>query len=291
MTGRKRAALLLALCWLALCVRSAPAAEEEWAMVTAALVSDDADPVPLSWQISPPPQPEREEGPFFTMLLLSSDAPDTERDRGRTDVMMLLSVSRETGDARLLALPEMTPVQMEELPGPIRLKYVNCFGGPRLALREVNRLLGTQASRYCTVNTEGFVSLIDRLGGVLLPLTASERQYLGVQESPGRLNGEQALRYAKLRREEAVSSRPRLLLEALLQEAASGGAEAVLSLAGGLLPMLQTDLTTEDLLDLLFAVLTRDEPGGLETAALPEGENGVDGQTAAWCRAFLYGGE
>ena len=43
MTGRKRAALLLALCWLALCVRSAPAAEEEWAMVTAALVSDAAD--------------------------------------------------------------------------------------------------------------------------------------------------------------------------------------------------------------------------------------------------------
>ena len=200
--------------------------------------------------------------------------------------MLVCSVRRDTGAITLTALPETAMAPVDGLPGPVRLKYVNCFGGPLLAMRQVNRLLGLNVERYCAVNYASFILAVDTLGGVELELSAQECEAVGVPEHTRLLQGEQALRYVKLRWGEAVTDRPRKLLDAVHAQLRRASADTVFSLAETLLSALDTNITTSDLMDLLF-ILTdpqADEP--LRTEALSEALSWQE--NAALIQSWLY---
>ncbi|MBR1584511.1 MAG: LCP family protein [Clostridia bacterium] len=289
----KRGMALLLTLWALLAPLGGHAEEigNDWAMITAALASDDPRPVPDHWQLTvgglslAPDLP----GGVMNLLLLGTDSPAAEESRGRTEVMLLCSVDTTAGDMKLIALPETAYVTIDGLPGPIRLKYAHCFGGPQLAMKTVNEALQLNVSRYCTVNFESFIAVIDQLGGVTLTLTDAEREVLGIAPDAEALNGAEALRYVKLRWGEAVTDRPRILLAALLQKALSGGIDGAFSLAESVLPSIDTNLTTGDLVDLVFALAGSEQPGGFSAMALPAEGDQWPPDAAAWCRGVLYG--
>ena len=280
-------ALVMAAAWLPACALSRESDAEEWAMVTAALASDEKEPVPEKWRIAVDGDDvsvqDAPDGDVMHVLLMGTDSPEY----GRGKVALLLSVNASSGAAHLIALPEDALVSLSGLPSPVRLKYVSCFGGPLLTVKAVNEALQLNVTRYCAVEETSFITVIDRLGGVDLPLTDGEREAVGA--SGDHLDGEQALRYAKLRQTAQGAERPRKLLAALLEKAKHAGIDQTFSLIGTLLFSVDTNLTTLDLLNLLFALLENPDAPALDTCALPLSGDTLSHQEAAWCRQRIYG--
>ena len=286
-----------------LLTHTAWAAEESagdaWAMILATLASDEPDPVPPAWRVAVT-EKELDAAPgldkrVLNILLLSSDAPDMGENRGRTSLMLICSVKKDTGEITLVSLPEEAQAPVQGLPQPVALEYVGCFGGPLLAVRTINEALGLNIERYCAVNFQGFVAAVDVMDGVELPLTEAEREALGLEDGVSRLSGEQALRYVRLRRGASAMERPRKLLEALLNRAVSSGLDGAFALMGNLLPMIDTNLSTGNLIDLLFAVLGGETPGAFRTAqvqpAAGQGQPVLTENEAGELRNLLYGPE
>lgn len=266
---------------------------EDWAMTLAALSSAEENPVPQERRLAPLDGRRASGGDWLRLLLLSTDTADLSQNFGRTDAMVLCAVNLKTGETRMVSLPEESRTMVPGLPEPIRLKYVNCFGGPLRAMQVLETELGLSIPRYCAVNFSVFEDIVDALGGIEMSLEPTEREALGLDRANQRLNGTQALRYARMRRQDEGKSRPLLLLEAILRQAVAGQpAEELLALVDLLLPAIDTNLSTNDLMALAFAFC---EPGAqgvvasLRLSAGPEGE--VSAQDLEACRDFLAGEE
>lgn len=289
----------LALAWILCCLAGCARAEkgnwtqEEWQAVVEALASDEAEPVQKSRRVSYRSAwlPETERG-FANLLLLSTDSPDIEQNFGRADAILVCRVNLWTGDTRLLSLPEDALVTLAETPEPIALRYVNCFGGAGLTARCVNEALGLRISRFCAVNIDSFIKIVDSLGGVTMELTEGEAQALGVKAGKQKLDGEHALRYVKLRQPGDGSTRVRALLSAVLRQTAEDGSvNQVLNLADLLLPSVDTNLTTDDIIDLIFALLGQEKPITFQEMGLAAQSGSLDAGLMAQSRQFLYGEE
>lgn len=266
---------------------------EDWAMTLAALSSDEENPVPQECRLAPSGGRRASSGDWLRVLLLSTDVSDMNQNFGRTDVMLLCAVNVETGETRLVSLPEESRTAVPGLPEPIRLKYVNCFGGPLWAAQVLEEELGLSISRYCAVNFSVFQDIVDALGGVEMSLEPTEREALGLAGESQRLNGAQALRYVRMRRQDGEKSRPQLLLEAVLRQAVAGQpAERLLALVDLLLPAIDTNLSANDLMALVFAFCGPEAQGAVASLRLdasPEG--GLSAKDVKACRDFLAGGE
>ncbi len=288
-------ALALILCCLTGCAWAEQGSwtQEEWHAVLDALASDEAEPVPENRRV-----PFRsdwlaaEEKGFANILLISSDSADIEKNFGRASAMMICRVDLKTGNARLLSLPEDALVTLPEAPEAIPLRYVNCFGGPGLTARCLNEALDLRISRYCAINIMAFIESVDTLGGVTMELTKKEAKALDLKKGNQKLSGEQALMYMKLRRDDDGSSRVRALLSAILRQTIEN---ASLSQAMRLLDILlhgvNTNLTMDNLLDLVFALFSQQQPASVEALGLTSESGFLDAEVMVQCKQFLYGEE
>ena len=288
-------ALALIFCCLTGCARAEQGSwtQEEWQAVLDALVSDEAEPVPESRRASFRSKwlPAEEKG-FANILMMSSDSADMDKNFGRTSAMMICRVDLQTGETRMLSLPEDALVTLPEAPEAIPLKYVNCFGGPGLTARCLNEALELQISRYCAINIMSFIDSVDILGGVTIELTEEEAHILNMEQGSQKLNGEQALTYMKLRRLNDGSSRIRTLLSAILRQTIENASlSQAVRLIDTLVNGVQTNLTTDNLLDLAFALFAQQQPASIEAMGLTAESGSLDAAVMAQCKRFLYGEE
>ena len=287
-------ALICVLCCLTACAGAEKEwTEEEWENVVMALASDEAGPVPESRRASFRSGwlPSAEKG-FINVLLISSDAPDIDRNFGRADAILVCRIDLWSGETRLLSLPEDALVTLPEAPEPVALRYVNCFGGAGLTARCVNDALNLGISHFCAVNIESFIEIVDALGGVTMELTEGEAEVLELARGTQKLDGEQALRYVKLRQPGDGSTRVRALLSAVLRETTEGGSmKQVLGLVDLLLPSVDTNLTTDDIMDLVFALFGQSRPVSFDAMGLKAEQGALNADLAAQSRECLYGGK
>ncbi|MCK4240121.1 MAG: LCP family protein [Candidatus Atribacteria bacterium] len=130
---------------------------------------------------------------------------DEIKNHGRADTIVFLSISPKTKDALILSIPRDTRV---EIPGRgmDKINHAYAFGGEKLISETVNSFLDVPLHFYAVVDFEGFVSIIDGLGGVEIDIE-KEMHYVdkagGVDINlyPGKqiLNGEKALEYIRFR--------------------------------------------------------------------------------------------
>ena len=289
----------LALVWILCCLTGCVQAEkgdwtqEEWQAVLDALASDEAEPVPenrrVPFRSAWMPAAEKN---FANLLLLSSDSPDIEKNFGRASAILVCRVDLITGKTRLLSLPEDALVTLPEVPEAIPLRYVNCFGGAGLTARCVNEALGLRVSRFCALNIDAFMEIVDGLGGVTMTLPEEEAAALEMEKGSQKLNGEQALGYVKLRHTGDGSVRLRGLLSAVMRQTAeSGSTSQALRLADLMLPAVDTNLTTSELLDLVFAIYNQPQSAFIEARGLMADSGILDYGMMVQSKTFLYGEE
>jgi polyisoprenyl-teichoic acid--peptidoglycan teichoic acid transferase len=127
----------------------------------------------------------------------------SEGETSHSDTMMLVRVSPQSGDIRLLSVPRDLLVEVE--PGvQDRINTAYLYGGTRLTTAVMEELTGVTIDRYAIVDFGGFEDAIDALGGVTLEVEQpirigldGRRVYIpaGRQE----LEGLEALAYARYR--------------------------------------------------------------------------------------------
>jgi len=130
---------------------------------------------------------------------------DEIENHGRADTIVLLSISPKTKDALILSIPRDTRV---EIPGRgmDKINHAYAFGGESLLTKSVSSFLDVPIHFYAVVDFNGFVYIIDELGGVEIDVE-KEMHYVdkagGVEINlhPGKqiLNGEKALQYIRFR--------------------------------------------------------------------------------------------
>ena len=120
-------------------------------------------------------EPLKENG-VVNILLIGSDS-RTEGDDGRSDAMILLSVSSKT---RTIHMTSLLRDMYVDIPGRNgnRLNAAYSFGGPELLLETVKQNLGIEVNRYAVVNFQAFANLVDAVNGVDLELTNEEVKWV-----------------------------------------------------------------------------------------------------------------
>ena len=263
--------------------------EVAWQRIKQNLENSVSHPVPEEYRISVAPgdwHAAWEEINTLSILLMGPDAQDAAQKDGQADLILLCAVNLKTGAIRLLSVPETAYIQAEGVPEPVWIKHVHCLGGPALMVQAVNDALGLPVTKYCAVNLHSFVAALNQLGGVTMQLSDYEAGALGLDSGENLLTGSQALNYVKLSGEGNRQSRSQELLSALSRQImANLSLRTVATLLNFVITAVETNLSYDNLTDIVFAVL--DSEGGLSIATQTLSSLSEDAGDIS--RAFLYG--
>jgi polyisoprenyl-teichoic acid--peptidoglycan teichoic acid transferase len=140
----------------------------------------------------------------FSVLLLGIEDYSDEYDHGRSDTIMVATFNPENQTMKLLSIPRDTMVKIPEF-GRDKINHAFADGGKEKVIETVEEFLDIPIDYYVTVNFDGFTNIVDVLGGVTVDVPFDfddinndwERFYF--KEGTQKLNGEEALVYARMR--------------------------------------------------------------------------------------------
>nr|WP_040978800.1 LCP family protein [Oceanobacillus jeddahense] len=186
------------------------------------------------------------------ILLLGVD--EREGDVGRSDTMILLSLNPRTDSMLMLSIPRDTYVNIPDR-GMDKINHAYAFGeaaqtggGTELSVETVEEAFDLPIHSYVRVNMEGFQQGIDALGGVTVQnSTAFSQDGHDFNEGNVNLNGEEALSYIRMRKEDSRgdmgrNERQRDVIVAAMDEAASFSS---ITKAGNILDILGNNVQTD----------------------------------------------
>lgn len=144
---------------------------------------------------------------------------------------------------------------------------------------------GVEVDYNVEIDFEGFIKIIDFIGGVQLELTEAEAKYLNEDDlyvkydvEPGlqTLDGMAALSYARMRKAEGDSesdikrtSRQRYLLETLVARYRNASLSELQKAADILLPLITTNMDSEAITNVLLKVLPMISEVKIESGTIP----------------------
>jgi len=162
----------------------------------------------LTYLVFPPPH--------IDLLVLGVDGRDGEGVVSRTDSIMLLGIDPAHLRTSILSFPRDLFIDVPGY-GPQRINTINMLGeqekpggGPELLVASLAQDFGVQVDRYARLEFQGFVELIDAVGGVTLDVerTLVDNQYptedggvttIRFESGMQTMDGERALIYARTR--------------------------------------------------------------------------------------------
>lgn len=180
-----------------------PGAEPTAPGPTATLVLAEVTPIPWNGKSR------------VTILLMGLDYRDWQRGVGapRSDTMMLLSVEPVTRQVSMLSIPRDLWV---EIPGFTHNRINTAYssgeanrlpgGGPGLAMRAVENLVGVPIQYYAVIDFATFERLIDEIGGIdvlvqeRIKISPIGRLSKWLDAKAYHLDGAEALAYARTRK-------------------------------------------------------------------------------------------
>lgn len=197
----------------------------------------------------------------YNILLIGTDA-RTHDYRGRSDSMILVSINKKTQQLVMTSIMRDIYISIPGI-GYSRLNHSYSWGGADLLIQTLQENFRIRIDKFVQVDFQSFESVIDSVGGVNIYINEDEmaimKNYLGDQAHGAgvyRLNGKQALGYARIRyignADFERTQRQRTVLQELLKSAQALSPVEMNDMLDTILPMLTTDLTKGEMLDLIF---------------------------------------
>ncbi|MDU5110391.1 MAG: LCP family protein [Clostridium sp.] len=208
------------------------------------------------------------------IALFGVDAVDGEG--GRSDSIMIATVDPVHNKLKLTSIMRDSYVNIDGY-GMDKINHAYAYGGPELAIRTINENFGLNIKDFVSVNFSSLPKIINILGGVDIEITNDELQYINgyiddINKKDGtnsshityagvqHLDGTQALAYSRIRYtaggDYKRTERQRTVLEALFTKLTSASIGSYNSLLNEVLPYVQTNLSTTDILSLGTKVLS-----------------------------------
>lgn len=209
------------------------------------------------------------------ILLIGVDAREGEEaEKTRSDTMMLVTIDTRNKQIKLTSfLRDM----YLEIPGyrEDKLNAAQSHGGTQLLVDTLEYNFKVDIDNYMLVSFDMFTAIIDELGGVDVEITDKEAKYINSKDHmdiedvyafPEELSGgmqhftgAQALWYSRIRYLDSDfmrTQRQRKVITAIVKEAVGQSPFALLDMVEKVMPMVKTDLTEDEMMDLGLHALT-----------------------------------
>lgn len=219
----------------------------------------------------------------INILIIGTDERNDEPTR--SDTLILASLYPETKEVKMLPIPRDTRVSIPSRKNLERINHAYAYGGPDLSKKTVEQFLGVTVDSYIKTNFQGFVGIIEILGG--LTYNVEKRMYYpdeGIDLQPGlqKLNGADALAYVRFRTDGLGDigrvERQQKFLNALIDNVASiKTVWKIPDLIREISKNVQTDLSTKDILYLAtkFSTISGSDVTSQKVPGTPEYIGGV----------------
>lgn len=119
----------------------------------------------------------------FNVLLIGMD--ETELDTGRADSLNLATINPQSQTIQMTSIPRDTYV---EIPCKNNLRdkitHAHAYGGTECTIDTIEQLLDTSIDFYLKINFNGFVDIIDALGGIEMNVPDLRSGFLSYIQSP-----------------------------------------------------------------------------------------------------------
>lgn len=223
--------------------------------------------------------------PFYVLLMGTDESVDRVENEEfggvfRTDTIILARVDPRQQALTLVSIPRDTQVDLGEY-GVQKINAAHAFGGPTLAVQTVEDLTGVRISHYVELDFNGFIGLIDVLGGIEVdvPMTIDDEDAGGhVDAGLHTLTPWEALTLCRARNayEEVVgqgdlyrAANQRLVLSAIVNKVLSSDPVTMTNCINAMAEYVSTDLDIGEILNLANSFRGFDSSQKLYTAVFP----------------------
>lgn len=194
-------------------------------------LADSYEPLPNHPAPSqtPPEGAEVEQNRPFSVLLMGVDARGSER--GRSDTLIYTVVRPKDGRVLMVSIPRDTYAEIEGKGTMDKITHAYAYGGPEMTVASVEKLLDAKVDHYASINFQGFVQVVDELGGIPLPITKdivnkqADHEKFTIKANQTSYDGRDALNFVRYREDAggdvSRAERNRQFLDALIRKAAS----------------------------------------------------------------------
>lgn len=200
----------------------------------------------------------------INILLIGQDRRPGEV-RARSDSMMIATINKEKKTISLTSLMRDMYVQ---IPGysDNRINAAYLFGGMELLNKTIEKNFNVHIDGNIEVDFDGFKEIIDKIGGIDIPLNKEEAKYLSKEgfgdltEGIVHMDGELALAYARIRKvgksDYERTERQRRVLTTIYNKVKDLPLSEILKLVDVLFPLVTTDMTNGQIIGLAYTVYT-----------------------------------
>lgn len=216
-------------------------------------------------------------------------------NRGFSDAVIVVSYDMESYDSAIISIKRDTYIENQTWAkkdsGQDHLAWASNRGmgqnedyhaGARLTAQTVEELLGIDLHAYASISYDGFINLIDLIGGVKIEVDPgfAERRNNPLPTGIQLLSGEQALIYARHRSNPRIAEagsttqdgdrvrRNQRLLKAVFNQCKELETDELMNIVDQLEEKLYTSLDDWDILDLINRLYNQD-PDKVKTVVLP----------------------
>ena len=200
-----------------------------------------------------PPISQGEE--VVNILLIGQDRRPGE-GRQRSDTMILCTIDPRDKTMVMTSFLRDLYVDIPDWNGRSyqdnRLNICYALGGMGMLDTALRNNFGVTVDYNVEVDFSGFEDIVGLFGGVDIKLTKAEANYLGggLKEGVNHLSPDQALAFVRIRKLDSDfgrTERQRRLLQGMLSAARGLSYDRLVKLVNGILPMITTDMTNEEI--------------------------------------------
>ena len=188
-------------------------------------------------------------------------------DNARSDCMILVSIDKQNNSVKLVSFERAigVPILEGDLAGEDDLlTHIFRWGGADLLVKTIEHCFEIDIDHYVRLNFTSVQKLINTIGGIDITLTAAEAGAINevfhdgnwvVLPGNNRLYGKKALFFARLRKVDSDwkrVGRQRKVILAVVDKLKESSLLTLFDLADEVLPMIQTDLTKEEIVQLVL---------------------------------------
>ncbi|ABS61055.1 LCP family protein [Fervidobacterium nodosum] len=205
----------------------------------------------------------------------------------RSDTIMIVALDQKNKTIKIVSVMRDILVEIPNY-GKEKLNSAYALGGPKLAITVLNKILGLSITKYVSIDFKTFEKIVDSIGGVDVEIKDYEVEQFNIStrelnrvnggvpaetiQEPGvyRLNGRQALAYARIRYagngDFERTSRQRYLLSKIFEKVKTLPIDKKMYLIEIIFENIETNIRPSELLSLALINITNYK---LETFRIP----------------------
>lgn len=249
------------------------------------------------------PQVAKDLKDYQNIALLGVDARDMDDYKNcRTDAIIILSLDKKNDTIRQISVYRDTYLHVNEKRGYDKITNVHAYEGTTGTLHSLNENLDLNIEEAVVVNWKAVADAIDGLGGIDIKIQESEidemNKYIAdTQKNIGgskkkikkagmqTLNGNQAVTYARIRKDSAKgdyrrNERMKLVVSATVEKAKKTSPLKLHRIANEVLPQIKTNMSSGSLMKVMLRFISGDMTDSTGWPFVTQGWTNYNG---AWC--------